>query len=276
MWGQNNVRAAFLVSAKFLSCSFVHQRNSKPSRWLPQTKHTTTLNRQSHSHRSYQDHQSMLLCHNFKCYQTQDALKKPNSTAGLSAVAGILKRRVQHIYNFPLDCHGFYAMDAVSALVRAGLAVNEEEAVELGQSLERLGYIKNVKGDEPFADTRQFYSFLGPHSYREDGDYDSHDTWAAEVNEAYDVLWSKLETKDHKYHGRTYPQTFLGTEVISLLIVSGFSSSREDALLLGRAVAHACSLFRHVVNDHILEDKELFYVFNKQTRHKANCTGHFS
>ncbi|CAJ1945178.1 unnamed protein product [Cylindrotheca closterium] len=203
-------------------------------------------------------------------------MKQKNSTAGLSAVAGILKRRVQHIYNFPLDCHGFYAMDAVSALVRAGLATNEEEAVALGQSLERLGFIKNMKGDDTFADTRQFYSFLGEHSYREDTDYDSHDTWAAEVNEANDLLWTKLEPKDHKYHRRTYQDTFLGTEVVSLLLVSGFSSSREDALLLGRAVEHACSLFRHVTNDHILEDKELFYVFNQLTRHKAKCSGHFS
>lgn len=219
----------------------------------------------------------MLLCHNFKCYQTKDAVKQQNSTAGLSAVAGILKRRVPHIYNFPLDRHGFYAMDAVSAMVRAGLTISEEEAVNLGQSLERLGYIKNMKGDEAFSDTRQFYSFLGAHSYREDEDYDNHgDTWAAEVNEANELLWSKLEPKDHQYHRRTYHQTFLGSEMVSLLMVSGFSASREDALLLGRAVAHACSLFRHVTNDHILEDKELFYVFNKQTRHKAMCSGHFS
>ncbi|KAL3939552.1 MAG: hypothetical protein SGBAC_005739 [Bacillariaceae sp.] len=192
--------------------------------------------------------------------------------AGLSAVAGILKQRVQHIYNFPLDCHGFHAVDAVTTLVRAGLAMDEEEAVAIGQSLERVGIIKNMKGEEIFADTRQFYSFMGPHSYREDEDYESNDTWAVEVDKANDLLWSKLETKDHKYLTRTYNDTFLGSEVVSLLLESGFSSSREDALLLGRAVAHACSLFRHVTNAHILEDKELFYVFNQLTRHMASCS----
>jgi len=112
----------------------------------------------------------------FKCYETKGRLEQPNSTAGLSAVPGILKKRVPHICNFPLDGHDFYGMDAVNTLEWAGLAVNKEEAVALGQSLERLGFIQNKLGKETFADTGQFHSFLEVHSCNMDGNYDSHDT----------------------------------------------------------------------------------------------------
>ena len=84
-----------------------------------------------------------------KSAEIKEMLKQQNSTAGLSAVAGILKRRVPHIYNFPLDCHGFYSMDAVNALVRAGIAINEEEAVTApGVSLSEMGTEKSASADE--------------------------------------------------------------------------------------------------------------------------------
>jgi hypothetical protein len=188
-------------------------------------------------------------------------MKDAESTAGLDAVAGILRRRVKHIYNVPLDCDGFYAGDAISSLVRCGLATTEEEAIALGLSLEKVGFIKNMKGNEKFRDARLFFSFARPKSH----------TWATLIDNASDLLVSKVEAQDHKYHGRTYPDTFLGSEVISALVKSGISSSRDDALLFGRAIAHTCNLFRHVANGHILEDKPLFYVFNQRTKHKATC-----
>eukprot|EP00980_Cylindrotheca_fusiformis_P004843 scaffold1034_cov127-Cylindrotheca_fusiformis.AAC.24 len=188
-----------------------------------------------------------------------------SSASGLSAVAEILRRRVKHIYNMKLDCEGFYADDAINSLVRTGLAISVPEAISIGMSLEKVGYIKNMKGKERFRDGRLFFCFLKPHS----------ETWAREIDDVSDLLASRLETKDHTYHRRVYHDTFLGSEVVSLLMVSGVSATRQDALLFGRAVAHACSLFRHVTNDHILEDKALFYVFNHHTKHKATCSGSF-
>jgi hypothetical protein len=206
-----------------------------------------------------------LFAKNLDSTQTNDkVMKGDQATAGLGAVAEILRRRVKHIYNVPLDCEGFYADDASISLVRAGLAITVEEAVALGLSLEKLGFIKNMKGGDKFRDARLFFSFAKPGSH----------TWATVIDDASDLLFSKLEPEDHKYHRRTYKDTFLGSEVINLLMVSGVSSSRDDALLFGRAIAHTCNLFRHVANDHILEDKPLFYVFNPHTKHKATCTAH--
>lgn len=208
----------------------------------------------------------MLICQEFKCYQTNDALmENSQATAGLGAVAEVLRRRVKHIYNMPLDCEGFYAHDAINTLVRAGLATSVQDALSIGLSLEKVGFIQNMKGKERFSDARLFYSFVKPDSQ----------TWAEEIDDACDLLCSRLEPTDHKYHRRTYKDSFLGSEVVSLLLVSGVSSSRPDALLFGRAIAHACSLFRHVTNAHVLEDKSLFYVFNHHTKHKAVCNGHF-
>jgi hypothetical protein len=188
-----------------------------------------------------------------------------STITGIVAVAEILRKRVKHIYNVPLDQNGFYSRDAVTTLQQEGLAISVEEAVDIGLSIEKIGYIKNIKGKEQFQDSRLFFSFVSPEP----------EGWTNKIDNISTLLSSRLEPKDHKYHGKTYHKTFLGSEVVDILLRSRLSTSRKDAMLWGRAIASACNLFHHVVNEHILEDKALFYVINRHKRRSSRIFGPF-
>ena len=214
---------------------------------------------------------TMTICRELKSYQTNSHIKVANDAAGsgtmgLVTVAEILRKNIHRIYSVQLDTYGFYADDAVASLQRNGLADTEEEAEAIGLALEKIGYIQNVKSTESFRNARLFFRY----SIRE-----STTSWEQQVDKISNLLYHKLQPKDHFYHRRRYKDCFLGTEVVDLLVLSGTTSSRVDAVLLGRAVAFACNLFRHVVNEHILEDKRLFYVFNAKTRHSVGSSAEF-
>jgi len=66
--------------------------------------------------------------------------------------------------------------------------------------------------------------------------------------------------KDRKYHMKTYPQCFIGSEAVDYLIQSGSANSREEAVNIGKAL-QAMHLFEHVTRDHQFTDDYLFFRF---------------
>lgn len=66
--------------------------------------------------------------------------------------------------------------------------------------------------------------------------------------------------KDRKYHLKTYPQCFVGSEAVDFLMQSGNAASREEAVSIGEAL-QAMHLFEHVTRDHQFSDKNLFFRF---------------
>ncbi len=69
-----------------------------------------------------------------------------------------------------------------------------------------------------------------------------------------------LEVKDRTYHLRTYRKCWLGREGVAYL--SKTLGSERVALAVGDQMIHA-GLMRHVVGDHTLKNKELFYRFKE-------------
>jgi len=85
-----------------------------------------------------------------------------------------------------------------------------------------------------------------------------------DLEESIDTLvevFRKVETKDRKYHFKTFKKCFIGTEAVDNIIDSGHAQSREDAVLIGQALQEDHSLFEHVTRDHKFSDEYLFYHF---------------
>jgi hypothetical protein len=67
---------------------------------------------------------------------------------------------------------------------------------------------------------------------------------------------------------KSYPQCFVGSDAVSLLVSSGHAASREEAVLIGRVLCHRYNLFHHVEEEHLLEDKYLFFRFSAKSQKK--------
>ncbi|CAB9515043.1 Dihydrolipoyl dehydrogenase [Seminavis robusta] len=72
---------------------------------------------------------------------------------------------------------------------------------------------------------------------------------------------SNVDIKDRKYRLKTYKQCFVGSEGVDYLLETGHAQTREDAVMLGRSLAHEFHLFEHVTRDHEFADDYKFYRF---------------
>jgi len=66
--------------------------------------------------------------------------------------------------------------------------------------------------------------------------------------------------KDRKYLSKNYPNCFLGKEAVDWLVFNAGCKNRKDALKLGNDLMDK-GVFKHVVGEHKLKDKDLFYDF---------------
>lgn len=69
-----------------------------------------------------------------------------------------------------------------------------------------------------------------------------------------------VKIEDRTYRLKTYKQVFVGSEAVDYLVASGTTATREDAVLLGKALKQT-HIFEHVLRDHDFEDGHLFYRF---------------
>ena len=192
-------------------------------------------------------------------YLSHSLLHTDAKMLGLTAIGGILRRGVNQKYNFKFDKEGFYADEAVDYMVSTGLANSRPDAESIGRGLQRKGAIENTTSTEdPFKDVRIFFYFP------QDGGPGLHSSnWENDLEEACQFFKENIKRTDHTYRLRTYKETFTGKEAVDLFLMAGFTSSRPDAVLLGRALMVEYNLFGHVVDEHEFEDSELFYKFSK-------------
>jgi hypothetical protein len=181
-----------------------------------------------------------------------DTLPSMASTSGLLSLSDVLRNRVRKIYNVKLDCFGFYTDDVVDCMMSSGLATSTSDAIRIGRSLQNVGSIHNLKSNKKFDDARLFFGFRHPE--RKD--------WRERLDETGAYIMDKLVIGSHTYMMRVYEETFTGNEMVDLLLESGTTSSRQDAVWLGRAVNAQFNIFRHYQNEYELEDKGYLYTFN--------------
>jgi len=82
-----------------------------------------------------------------------------------------------------------------------------------------------------------------------------------DINEIAEELRRNTEVRDRKYRFKTYRDSFLGSEAVTLLMKSFNIAKREDAQVVGQLVMDA-GVFSHVVDNEAFEDGFFFYRFN--------------
>ncbi|KNC46778.1 pyridine nucleotide-disulfide oxidoreductase dimerization region [Thecamonas trahens ATCC 50062] len=69
-----------------------------------------------------------------------------------------------------------------------------------------------------------------------------------------------VDVRDRKYHLRTYPNVFVGSEAVSWLVESSIAAERTEAVHIGQILLEA-GIFGHVKSKHGFKDEHLFYRF---------------
>ena len=228
-----------------------HEKTSRISRFSVRTGSASTIHEEDADDSEYIDNNP------YRCTSLVGSKK-----LGLRSVAELLRRGVKMQYNMKYDCEGFWANDAVDYLVSTGLATSRSDAVNIARGIQNeLSYIQN-SDLLTFKDTRLFFTFT---EERVD-EYDSMSQWREDIEEARRFFESNMKVRDHTYRMRVYKETFTGSEAVDLFQYGGITSSRQDAVLLGRALSAEYNLFHHVVKEHEFEDTDLFFVFSKERR----------
>jgi hypothetical protein len=68
------------------------------------------------------------------------------------------------------------------------------------------------------------------------------------------------EVKDRKYHFRSYPNCFVGKDVVAALIQKGYVENAQEAVDKGNILLKN-GLFAHVTQEHAFENGSFFYRF---------------
>jgi hypothetical protein len=159
----------------------------------------------------------------------------------------------------------FVGSETVDALVDAGVATSREEAVSLSRRLEKdLRLFSHVADNHLFKDEYLFYRLTDKESLDlwwtnyQNGSAVDHDT----LLETAQIFKQLANIKDRKYHFKTYKKCFVGSEIVDTMVYAGLVPSRQEAVVLGRAIQHRLKWFRHVTGHHSFKDDLLFYRFN--------------
>lgn len=72
------------------------------------------------------------------------------------------------------------------------------------------------------------------------------------------VILQQALLDDRRYLLKIYPNCFVGSQLVDVLMEQGRADNREDAVRLGRRLNERYHLFHHVTDDHLLMDMHLF------------------
>ena len=72
-----------------------------------------------------------------------------------------------------------------------------------------------------------------------------------------------LEVKDRDFRFTTYPQCFIASEAIDIMVENHLVESREEAVFVGRLLESKLYLWHHVTCQHPFDDEYLFFRFTK-------------
>ena len=153
----------------------------------------------------------------------------------------------------------FVGSETVDSMIETGMASSRSEAVAIGRRLEKeLRFFSHVSGHHLFKDAPLFYRV---------SEKDSLVVSSCQVDK--ELLMDQAQkflnlanVKDRKYRFKKYKKCFVGSEIIDAMVYTGLVQSRQEGVLLGRALEHHLNWFRHVTGDHHFRDDYLFYRFN--------------
>ena len=86
----------------------------------------------------------------------------------------------------------------------------------------------------------------------------------SEFQQLHQILSSELRIKDRTYHFKTYSNCFLGSDAVECLSNYAPGGCQDQALAIGNNLIEF-GVMHHVVDDHWLKPKDLFYALSKPT-----------
>ena len=167
------------------------------------------------------------------------------------------------------DC--FTGKEGVDFLVRSQYASSRHNAVEIGIQLQlRLNLFEHVHKDHEYSDLDLFYRFVDP-ALRKTSNQMNHknamNQSSSSLDEIAEQLRNNLKVKDRTYKFKNYSQCFVASDAIDFMLSWGISSSRGDAVMIGRRLANEMDLWCHVVDaKKQFDDSYLFFRFNDDDR----------
>jgi hypothetical protein len=84
------------------------------------------------------------------------------------------------------------------------------------------------------------------------------------------LMQQQIEVKDRRHRFTTYPACFIGTEMVTWIIENGYAQNVDEAIEVGDFFISK-SVFHHVLRDHTLQNKNLFYRFEVNERSRGTA-----
>mmetsp|Transcript_14089 Transcript_14089/g.34134 ORF Transcript_14089/g.34134 Transcript_14089/m.34134 type:complete len:648 (-) Transcript_14089:53-1996(-) len=157
--------------------------------------------------------------------------------------------------------HTFVGRDAVDFMIDKGFACSREDAVFLGQRLQKeLNLFYHVSWDHSLKDGNYFYRFT---DVTEKCVSDHPRLSSLDLLKIAEAFERDVKVSSHFHHFMTYKRTFVGTQAVDYLVNSGLANCRKHAVFLGQRLLEDLNLFHHVTHSHQFKDANLFYRFSR-------------
>ncbi len=150
----------------------------------------------------------------------------------------------------------FVGQDAV-AWFQSKLGLTKTEALLLGQRLVDGRWIRHVVDEHDFKDEYLFYQLQWRDYPVENINLDQLIARMTSEN--------GIDIRDRQYHLKTYPQCFIGRDLVQWF-QRQFFLSEEDAIYLGQRLIKETKI-HHVTFEHNFENEYLFYQFFPKKEH---------
>ncbi|XP_074641696.1 DEP domain-containing mTOR-interacting protein-like [Tubulanus polymorphus] len=183
----------------------------------------------------------------------------------------MIKDRKYHLRTYKCCFVGF---ETVDWLLHHGESDNRETAVAVMQLLLENGIIHHVCDDHQYKDEYLFYRFR-----LDDGTYPPTDQSEAILFgfELYQLLLSTRDENtvfgDHIKDGHTFPNSFIGCEVVQWLIIQESLAKCREFLVSRMKDLIDYDVIRHVTGDHHFQDNDHLYEFCREFTQKRSLAG---
>ncbi|CAJ1955355.1 unnamed protein product [Cylindrotheca closterium] len=164
----------------------------------------------------------------------------------------------------------FVGRDAVDFILEKGFACCREDAVFLGQRLQKeLNLFYHVSWDHSLKDGNYFYRFT---DVTEKCVSEHPRISSLELLKIAEAFERDVKVSSHFHHFVMYKRTFIGSQAVDYLVNSGLARCRNHAVFLGQRLLEDFNLFHHVTHSHQFKDEHIFYRFSRRCECDSSST----
>lgn len=152
----------------------------------------------------------------------------------------------------------FIGSEAVDVMMKNWNVKDRKECVKIGEKFIEYRWVYHVALDHNFKDAYLFYSV----TTREPSlkDIQKKDIKGLSTSELFLQFKERVIVKDRTYRFKIYPDCFIGSEAVSVMMSLWDLENRSKAVEIGKGFL-AQGFFHHVNFDHNFKDENLFYRF---------------